>query len=140
MTSVQTLYPLSIYHLSLDPEGRRIITDDLATSCLHLCLSCTVLGDSGESSPVHSVTLSSHCFRSLPQDPSSRSHHSAFIARLSLPCQVIGRHYQNKRCKISSVRSVDNQHKRALIRNESSGRNLYKQTQSISFQCISVAK
>ena len=34
----------SIY-LSLDPEGRRGTTDDLATSCLHLCLSATALCD-----------------------------------------------------------------------------------------------
>ena len=75
---------LSIY-LSLDPKGRWGTTDDLATSCLNLCL------------PQTSVTLSSSPVLSdvvpppLPLSPlPCRFPHS--LARWSLPSRMIGRH------------------------------------------------
>ena len=47
-------------YLSLNPGCRRGTTDDLATSCLHPCLTSTALCDSGkaQSCPVHSLASS----------------------------------------------------------------------------------
>ena len=66
-------------YLSPDPECRRDITDDLATSCLRFCLSSTALCDSGKSSPVHSLALSSHSFLCL----------SRLLALLTVLCKMI---------------------------------------------------
>ena len=75
-------------YLPLDPEGPRGTTNDLATSCIHLCLSSITLCDYGKSSPVHSLTLSSHRFLCL----------SLFLVpltvpgKINLPGRTIGRH------------------------------------------------
>ena len=70
----------TLSNLSLDPEGRRGTTEDLVTSCLHLCLSSTTLCDSGKYSPVHLLTLSSNHFLCLP----------LLLATLTVPCRQDG--------------------------------------------------
>ena len=54
------------HHQSLNREGRWGTTDDFATSFLHFPLFSTALWDLPNSSPVHSLMLSSHLFLCLP--------------------------------------------------------------------------
>ena len=66
-------------YLSLDLESHRGTTNDLGTSCLHLCLSSTALCDYGKSSPVHSLMLSSPHFLCC----------SLLLAPLTAPCKMV---------------------------------------------------
>ena len=54
------------HHQSLNREGRWRTTYDFATSFLHFLLFSTALSDLPDSSPVHSLMLSSHLFLRLP--------------------------------------------------------------------------
>ena len=65
------------HHQSLNQECCWGITDDLAISCINLCLSFVVLCVS-ESRPVYSLMLSSHLFLCLP-----------LLAPLTVPCRMV---------------------------------------------------
>ena len=77
-------HSLNSFHLSLDRKGRLGTTDDFATSFLHFSLFSTALWDLANSSPVHSLMLSSHLFLCLPdrQYPHPKYQTQSSVIRL----------------------------------------------------------
>ena len=66
------------YHLSLN-RGRWGITDEFATSFLHLSLFSAALWDLANSRPVHSLMLSSHLFLCPP----------CLLPPFTVPCKMV---------------------------------------------------
>ena len=64
---------------SLNLEGRRITTVDIATIPFHPSLSSAALKESPNPIPVHSLMLSSHLFFCLP----------LFLAPFTVPCRIV---------------------------------------------------
>ena len=71
--------PHLISSQSLNLEGRRGTTDDVATISFHLCLSSAALRESPNPIPVHSLMLSSHLFFCLP----------LLLAPFTVPCRIV---------------------------------------------------
>ena len=67
------------HHQSLNREGPWGTTDDFATSFLHFSLFSTALWDLPNSSPVHSLMLSSHLFL-CP---------SCLLPPFTVPCKMV---------------------------------------------------
>ena len=75
------------HHLSLNHKGHWGITDDFATSFLHLSLFSTALWDLANSRPVQSLMLSSYLFLCLP----------CLLPLFSEPCKmVLARPYEQE--------------------------------------------
>ena len=70
---------LIVSHLSLNREGRWGTTDDFATSVLHFSLFSTALWDLANSTPFHSLMLSSHPFFCLP----------CLLPPFTVPCKMV---------------------------------------------------
>ena len=64
---------------SLNLEGRRGTTDDVATIPFHSSLSSAALRESPNHIPVHSLMLSSHLFLCLP----------LLLAPFTVPCRIV---------------------------------------------------
>ena len=79
------LVPVTIHrnlissHLSLNRGGRWGTKDDFTTSFLHFFLFTTALWDLVNSTPVHSLMLSSHLFFCLPH----------LLPPFTVPCKVV---------------------------------------------------
>ena len=74
------LYSLSIISSqSLNLEGRRGTTDDVATIPFNPFLSSVALRESPNTIPVHSLMLSSHLFFCLP----------LLLAPFTVPCRIV---------------------------------------------------
>ena len=72
-------HPIISSHLSLNREGRWDTTDDFAINFLHFSLYSTALWDSANSSPVHSLMLSSHLFLYL----------LCLLPLFTVPCKMV---------------------------------------------------
>ena len=67
------------HHLAFTHEGRWGTTDDFTTSFLHFSLFSTALWDLANSTPVHSLMLSSHFLLCQP----------CLLPPFTVPCKMV---------------------------------------------------